>query len=247
MKKRRSDPEAAATQILIFDVDDVLLDVRHSYQRTVLETVRHFTGKRGTYEQLHQWKNRSGYNDDWKLTTDWVASLGRAVPYETVREQYCRIFWGKDDAGKGNVHRERWLVSPRDVRRWSQLFELAVFTGRNREEFGFTFEAWAGHKYFRRVVTAEDVKHGKPDPEGLLLILDGRDPKHALYLGDNVDDAGAARAAGVPFLGVLSRGSLAHRERAAGLRKLGALGILHHVRELDGWLKKNVRRHERKA
>jgi len=238
--KGKSDSRGA-TRILIFDVDDVLLDVRHSYQRTVLETVRRFTGKRVTYEQLHEWKNRPGYNDDWRLTADWVASLGRVVPYETVKEQYIRIFWGKDGAGKGNIHRERWLVSVRDVRRWAQSFELAVFTGRNREEFGFSFEAWPGHQYFRRVVTAEDVKRGKPDPEGLLLILGGRDPGKALYLGDNVDDAKAARAAGVPFLGVLSRGSLAHRKRAAGLRRLGALAILHHVRELEGWVEKNAR------
>ena len=226
----------AATRILIFDVDGVLLDVRHSYQRTVLDTVHHFTGRRVTYAQFHEWKNRSGYNDDWRLSTDWVQSLGCNATYEEVKEQFNRLFWGLDGAGKGHVHRERWLILPRDVKRWSKRFELAVFTGRNREEFGFTFQAWPGHGYINRVVTSEDVKRGKPDPEGLLLILDGRDPKTALYLGDSVDDALAARAAGVPFLGVLPTGTLAHRKRAAGLRKLGALGILHRVHDLDRWL-----------
>lgn len=235
MGKRTRRP--AETRIVIFDVDGVLLDVRHSYQRTVLETVRHFTGRRVTFAQLHEWKSRPGYNDDWRLTTDWVHALGREVSYEEVKEQYSRFFWGEDGTGQGNVYRERWLVSPRDVRRWSQRFELAVFTGRNREEFGHTFELWPGHEYFRRVVTSEDVKRGKPDPEGLLLILNGRDPKTALYLGDNVDDAAAARAAGVPFLGILPTGTLAHRKRAAGLRKLGALGILHRVHDLDRWLR----------
>jgi HAD superfamily phosphatase len=242
MKKRAKDSWPAETRVLIFDVDGVLLDVRHSYHRTVLETVRHFTGRRVTYAQLHEWKNRSGFNDDWKLSTDWIQSLGHAVPYDKVKEQFNRFFWGLDDKNNGHVHQERWMVSPRDVKRWSERYELAVFTGRNRQEFGHTFEAWPGHKYISRIVTAEDVEHGKPNPEGLLLILDGREPKTALYVGDNIDDARAARAAGVPFLGVLPTGSLARRKRAAGLREMGAVGIVHRVRELDRWLKKNVRR-----
>ena len=50
-----------------------------------------------------------------------------------------------------------------------------------------------------------DDAEKKPDPEGLRIILAGRDPKSALYLGDNIDDALAARAAGVPFMGILPK------------------------------------------
>jgi HAD superfamily phosphatase len=221
-------------EILIFDVDGVLVDVHGSFHRTILDTVRYFTGRRVTYAQIHEWKNRPGYNDDWKLTTDWILELGGRVTYEEVFDRYNRIYWGQN--GEGNVRRERWLVGPRDVARWAARYELAIFTGRSRQELRHTFEAWPGREHFRRIVTAEDVKRGKPDPEGLLQLLGGRDPKAALYLGDNVDDATSARAAGVPFVGVLPAGSLAHRKRAAGLRELGALTILHHVRELNRWL-----------
>jgi len=242
MTKKTRVHRPAETHILIFDVDGVLLDVRHSYQRTVLDTVHHFTKRRVTYAQLHEWKNRTGYNDDWKLTTDWVNSLGCNASYEEVKKECNRVFWGTDGLGKGNACRERWLVAPRDVKKWAQRYELAVFTGRNRREFGHTFEAWPGHGSISRVVTSEDVKNGKPDPEGLLLILKGREPRTAVYLGDNIDDALAARSAGVPFLGVLPTGTLAYRKRAEGLRKLGALGILHRVHDLDRWLGKSARR-----
>ncbi len=228
-RSKRPEPH-----ILIFDVDGVLVDVHGSFHRTIIDTVRYFTGRRVTYAQIHEWKNRPGYNDDWKLTTDWIRSLGREVTYEEVFDRYNRIFWGEN--GEGNVRRERWLVSTRDVARWAGRYELAIFTGRSRQELSHTFDAWPGREHFRRIVTAEDVKCGKPDPEGLLQVLEGRDPDAALYLGDNIDDAAAARAAGVPFVGVLPSGSLAHRKRAAGLKELGALTILHHVRELDGWL-----------
>ena len=79
----------------------------------------------------------------------------------------------------------------------------------------------------------DDVTKGKPDPEGLRLLLDGTAPSGALYLGDNIDDALSAKRARVPFLGVLPFGSEAHRARAARLRELGALKILHNVRELE--------------
>ena len=234
MKRRRSSARALRPQVLIFDVDGVLVDVHGSFHRTIIDTVRYFTGRRVTYAQIHEWKNQPGYNDDWKLTTDWVRALGHEVTYEEVFARYNRIFWGKN--GEGNVRRERWLVSPRDVARWARRYELAIFTGRSRQELSHTFDAWPGREHFRRVITAEDVKRGKPDPEGLLHVLEGRSPAVALYLGDNIDDAAAAQAAAVPFVGVLPAGSLAHRKRAAGLRKLGAIRILHHVRELDRWL-----------
>jgi HAD superfamily phosphatase len=233
-KRGRNSSRGLRPSILIFDVDGVLVDVHGSFHRTIIDTVRYFTGRRVTYAQIHEWKNRPGYNDDWKLTTDWVQELGGKVTYEEVFARYNRIFWGEN--GEGNVRRERWLVSPRDVARWASRYELAIFTGRSRQELSHTFDAWPGRQHFRRIVTAEDVQRGKPDPEGLLRALAGSSPAAALYLGDNIDDAAAARAARVPFLGVLATGSLARRKQAAGLKKLGALTILHHVRELDRWL-----------
>jgi phosphoglycolate phosphatase-like HAD superfamily hydrolase len=35
--------------MLIFDVDGVLVDVRGSFHRTILDTVHYFTGRRVTY------------------------------------------------------------------------------------------------------------------------------------------------------------------------------------------------------
>lgn len=91
---------------------------------------------------------------------------------------------------------------------------------------------------FSNVMTAEKSGRTKPAPDGLIKILNGRDPQTALYLGDNIDDALAAQAAGVPFVGVLPRNSEERRQRGATLKKLGALTILGHVNELAAWLKK---------
>ncbi len=77
----------------------------------------------------------------------------------------------------------------------------------------------------------DDAKR-KPHPEGLLKILGGRNPSTALYLGDNIDDALAAREANVPFMAIIAAGEHGYRQRAARFRELGALALLPRVTNL---------------
>jgi HAD superfamily hydrolase (TIGR01548 family) len=219
-------------ELVIFDVDGVLVDVHGSFHRSTIDTVRHFTGRRVTFADIQQWKRRSGYNDDWRLTTDWIASLGKPVEYAVVKKQYQKFYWGSNGR-RGNVWRERWLMPRRRLERWAARAELCLFTGRTRKELNHTLEHFGVKDLFRRVVAMEDVERLKPDPEGIHFLLGKADPRSAVYLGDNLDDALAAKSAGVPFLGVLPHGSAAHRVNAVRLRRLGALAILHHPRELE--------------
>jgi phosphoglycolate phosphatase-like HAD superfamily hydrolase len=76
----------------------------------------------------------------------------------------------------------------------------------------------------------------KPDPEGLHKILGQRDPAKALYLGDNIDDALAARAAGVVFAAIISAGEHNYRKRAAAFRELGAVALLPRAAAVNGLL-----------
>jgi HAD superfamily hydrolase (TIGR01548 family) len=224
-----------APQILIFDIDGVLIDVRGTYWRSGLQTVRQLSGKRVTYAELHQWKSKPGYNDDWRMTADWVTSLGRPTTYDEARAAFEKFYWGTN--GKtGNVKNEKFLITPRQVRAWAQRYELNLFTGRTRREFAFTFDPWPQTAHFRTVVTMDDVKLGKPNPEGLLKILGRRNPRTAIYVGDNVDDALAARDAGVPFVAVLPPDAYDRRRRATRFRELGALTLLPRATALNAWL-----------
>ena len=218
-------------QILIFDVDGVLVDVSGTYWRSALETVRCLTGKRVTYAELHQWKSKPGFNDDWSMVAAWVTSLGKPLSYEGARVAFEKFYWGSD--GKpGNVRNEKILVSPRQIERWARQYELNLFTGRTRQELSYTFEHWPSTKYFRTIITMDDAPK-KPSPDGLHMILGGRDPATALYLGDNIDDALAARDAGVPFFAIIARNEHRYRERAARFRELGALALLPRATELE--------------
>lgn len=223
--------------LIIFDVDGVLVDVSGSFHQTVIETVKHFTGKRVTLAELHRWKNRSGYNDDWKLSTAWVQSLGGKFEYDEVKRKFIEIYWGKNGK-RGNVRREKWLLPRASLRRLAKSAELALFTGRVWDELNYTLDRCRTRDFFRQIVTAEDVKAPKPAPEGLVTILKARDPKTAVYLGDNVDDALASQSAGVPFIGVLPHRSMERRQRGPILRKLGTVAILGEITEFEKWLKR---------
>jgi HAD superfamily hydrolase (TIGR01548 family) len=226
--------------VIVFDVDGVVVDVRGSFQKTTLETVEFFTGKKVTRAELHNWKNKSGYNDDWKLSTAWVRSLGGDAEYDEVKRKFVELYWGQN--GDGNVKNEKWLLPLASVRKLARRAELALFTGRTKWELEYTLARCPCRALFGQIVTVEDVKLPKPNPEGLLKILGKRVPNDILYVGDNVDDALAARAARVPFIGVLPRRGEERPERAGRLRELGALTILTDIKDLGSWLDRKSRR-----
>jgi len=226
--------EKVDPEILIFDVDGVLIDVKETFWRSALQTVEKLTGKKATWAELHKWKRQPGNNDDWMMVSQWVTARGVPTTYEEARKAFQPFYWGSN--GKpGNVTKEKWLITPKLVEKWARRRELNLFTGRTRPEFEYSFERWPAAKYFRRVVTMDDARK-KPYPDGLLAILGKRDPKAALYLGDNVDDALSAQAAGVPFMAILPKSSYDYRERARKFRELGALKLLERARDLDRWL-----------
>jgi HAD superfamily hydrolase (TIGR01548 family) len=224
-------------ELIIFDVDGVLVDVRGSFHRSTLQTVRFFTGKRVTLAELQQWKSRSGYNDDWVLSTAWVQALGGKAEYPEVKQKFIEYYWGIDRPG--NVSREKWLLPKAVMTRLSKKAELTLFTGRTRKELDYTLDLLKVRKFFKTIVTVEDVAKPKPDPDGLFQILNGRDPESAIYVGDSVDDALASRAAGIPFVGVLFGRGEARRERRHLLEKNGAVAVVHDAAGVEPLVRSN--------
>jgi HAD superfamily phosphatase len=223
-------------KILIFDVDGVLVDVRGSFWGSAMDTMRFLTGKRVTWAELYKWKAKPGNNDDWSMVSAWATALGRPTTYEEARAAFQPFYWGTN--GKpGNVRKEKILITPGQIERWARRFELDLFTGRTRQEFSYTFDRWPAASHFRTVVTMDDVERKKPHPDGLLKILGERDPATAIYIGDNIDDTLAARAARIPFIAILPPGSQDYRQCAARFRELGALALLSRATGLNALLK----------
>jgi HAD superfamily hydrolase (TIGR01548 family) len=220
--------------LIIFDMDGVLVDVTGSYHRTILETVRHFTGKAVTRHGIARFKTLPGYNDDWKLTHHWIRALGGRAPYREVVRHFQRLYRGRNF--RGYISSERWLLDRHRLRRIARRADLAVFTGRPRREAVHTLELFGVRAHFGRIVGMEDVRRGKPHPEGLIRLANHRLLESVIYVGDTADDALAARRAGIRFIGVLDAEAPRRRLRAREMRRLGAAALLDTVNRIEGWL-----------
>ena len=216
--------------VVIFDMDGVLVDVSESYRETIRRTVEHFTGAQVAHEEIQDWKNRGGWNDDWELSRALIATRGRELSLEEVTAYFQQIFHGEN--GDGLMLRERWIGRGGLMEDLALRFGLAVFTGRTRWEAELTLRRFAPEIAFDPVVGSDDVPRHKPAPDGLLHIR-GRFPDAALwYVGDTVDDARASRAAAVPFIGIAAPDNPRHGILSALLRDEGAIAVLDDINAL---------------
>jgi phosphoglycolate phosphatase len=76
---------------------------------------------------------------------------------------------------------------------------LAVLTNKPLRESLMILEGLGLRKHFRSVYGGDSFEHRKPDPVGVLRILDeeGRAPEEALFVGDTRVDLETARNAGI--------------------------------------------------
>ena len=214
------------TQLLVFDMDGVLVEVSESYRETIVQTVKIFTGQTITRELIQEYKNRGGYNNDWVLSRKVCEDLGFPVAFDSIVEAFNDLF-----ITQGLINRERWIPENGLLDRLAERFELAIFTGRSTMEAEITLNRQGVRDRFL-LVTSSDIENEKPAPDGLLKIMAMRPGKPMLYVGDTVDDARAARAANVPFIGIAAAASPKREDLIAGLTLEGAIRILENVNEI---------------
>jgi beta-phosphoglucomutase len=119
----------------------------------------------------------------------------KAIYYRQFIENEMRVFAG--------VYRLIPLLSPR--------FALAIASGALRSEIELILKSIDLRKYFRAIVSAEDVKEGKPSPEiflkALSLLNQARTdspilPSECLVIEDSKEGILGARRAGIKCLAV---------------------------------------------
>lgn len=222
-------------EVIVFDMDGVLVDVTSSYRETIRQTVRYFTGIEIPNECIQELKNAGGWTNDWAVAHRLIQDLGSQVRYDDVVAKFQEFFLGAGD-GAGLIRQERWVAQPGLLERLSARARLAVFTGRPRQEAWLTLNRFAGGLVFDPVVGAEDVARGKPAPDGLLLIAQRTDATQLWYVGDTVDDARSAQAAGVPFVGVAAPHAPLREQLVNRFQALGARAVIEDINQLEGVL-----------
>ncbi len=215
--------------LIVFDMDGVLVEVTESYRAAIQATVHRFTGKEPSRDEIQEWKNRGGFNDDWNLSHQMIHARGGNTEFNHVVEHFQQLFHG-DDQTPGLILRERWIANPGLLERLADSHTLAVFTGRLRWEAKLTLDRFT-QVPFAPIVGVDDVTTPKPHPEGLLKVK-ATIPHHKIwYVGDTIDDAKAGAAAGVPFIGIAK-----HPVEIELLKQHGAVHIFEDINQMEAIL-----------
>ena len=188
-------PDAPAIHAVAFDMDGLMFNTEAAFNRAGRELLRR-RGHELKPEALRLMMGRRAVEAFSAL----IAFYGLTDPPEELQEEYRVLFWA---ALEGKLEAMPGLFSLLDAIERRGL-PMAVCTSSERaylQDMLRRFDLW---DRFAVTLGAEDVSHGKPDPEIYLTAAErlGVAPAHLLVLEDSENGNRAAAAAGTVAVAV---------------------------------------------
>ena len=86
-----------------------------------------------------------------------------------------------------------------DLKNLNKDYDFAVFTSKDKSR---TNKILKKYRLFKYIVTSDDIRKGKPHPEGVIKILrrNKSKKKDCIYVGDSIYDYKAARNSKIKYL-----------------------------------------------
>ena len=170
---------------IIFDMDGTLVENMELIVRSFNFAVKDIVGKEFSRQELY---SRFGPTLE-QMITDLVPAKHQESAVRSYHAYYREHFKELASVYEGIPDLITQLQNAK--------IGMAIYTGSDGRMTKTTLELSGLQERFPIVVTADDVREAKPDPEGLIRTLDlirgSRD--RAIYLGDAVRDMEAAKRA----------------------------------------------------
>jgi HAD superfamily hydrolase (TIGR01509 family) len=206
-QQRTVQRQCAMLRAIIFDFDGVVADnepIHCAMFQRVLGEVGIFLSQQEYYADY------LGY-DDKGCFAAVLSAKGRPATKETVDDLVAR-----KAAAYLDYIRHHLVIFPgvqNFVREAAVRHRLAIASGALRQEIEFILEQAGIRKEFEHITSAEDVTHGKPNPEGFLHALAALNramptgqaplvPNECLVIEDSIPGIQAAHRAGMNVLAV---------------------------------------------
>jgi beta-phosphoglucomutase family hydrolase len=180
----------------VFDWDGVIIDSSRQHEKSweMLATEEKRQLPPNHFKQSFGMKNEKIIPELLQWTTDPPEIRRLSLRKEALYREIVRT------SGIGPLPGVlQWLDSLR-----AASIPCVIASSTHRENIACTLGVLGLEQYFPAIVSAEDVKHGKPDPEVFLLAARkiGVPPDHCIVFEDAHVGIEAARAAGMKVVGV---------------------------------------------
>ena len=195
MRRGEGIVQKRAVKVVLFDMDGVLIDSIDAWFQVVNDTLKHFGYKPFTFEYFNK-------NFGTPIEQDAEQNYGGRNP-EEIADFYDKRF--KNRLNKVKLFNGT-IPTLKILKR--QKIKIALITNSTEYITYLILNHFKIKKYFSAIVTAADVKHGKPSPD---LIFEACkrlkvSPKNAILVGDSKYDMIAGRRAGCTTIGYKIKG-----------------------------------------
>lgn len=190
---------------IIFDIDGVLVDVSKSYREAIKQTVKSINGIEISNKDIEKIKQKPNSNNDWDVSyalaygVDDITSIDRTSKlYLELKEKFQELYLGslRDF--------ETSIADTALLRELAKSYKLGIVTSRPRAEALYVLDRLMPDIFNTEYIVAlEDCSKEKPNPDPLLLAKQKMCCIRPLYIGDTINDAFAAKAAGMQFVSVV--------------------------------------------
>jgi HAD superfamily hydrolase (TIGR01549 family) len=177
---------------VIFDFDGTLADTLPIVYKSFQEIFREYKKEEKTDEDI---KAMFGPSEERIIREQFHEGH-----IEPAIDMYHRYYWDNHDQWvKKSMEMERLLAF---IHR--KGLHLAIMTGKGRKSLDLSLKALNMEDLFEITVTGDEVEKPKPDPEGLLKILQTLNVSadEAVFAGDSDTDIRAGKRAGIETAGV---------------------------------------------
>jgi len=157
----------------------------------------------------------------------WLAALNDALKLynhnEISKDEFINRYWGHDlfdninkmnlnlEVGeacnkfyKNHINKIRIYPGTKKILYKLKTFRKAVITNTPKDSAIKVLKKFDIYKYFKFVLTSNDVKMSKPDPEIILKSCEllNLKPREVILIGDTRSDVEAGKAAGCKVIGI---------------------------------------------
>ncbi|MGW8458764.1 pyrophosphatase PpaX [Bacillus atrophaeus] len=183
--------ETKQVTTILFDLDGTLINTNEFIIASFLHTLDHYYPERFTREDVLAFIGPSLFETFSRMDAekcDEMIQMYRAFNHEkhdTLVTEYETVYETLDELKKAG-------------------YKLGIVTTKIRDTVNMGLKLTNLGQFFEVIVTMDDVKMPKPDPEPVLLALEqiGSKPGEAIMVGDNYHDVLAGKNAGTATAGV---------------------------------------------